>query len=569
MTDAIHGTTAPPVNISSAWQLTKYGLLGLLVFILLLAALGWVTSNSAASTQSSQAVDFASNTVTLALSTEPPQLDSTRATDMVSGMLLGHTMEGLLRYGPNNELIPGMAKEWDIHENGGTFHLREDARWSNGTPVTAHDFVFAWKTALDPDTGSQYAFILFPIKNARSISEGEMEPSLLGAKAIDDFTLEVELEQPTAYFLKLLAFPTYYPINESFYRATEGGYGSEADELIYNGPFKIVKWVHDASLRLEKNELYWNREATRLDAIDYAYILSDANATLNLFATNKIALAGLNSENLERALKNRWRIKQHNDGSVFFLEINHRPDRITSNYNLRRALQLVHNPSELVYKVLKLPGNLPGESIFPVWLNGVEGRFRDEYPGPKYTVNELKAREYLEMAREELGVDKLPPIVLLAGDNPVSNKQSEYYQRLYKEKLGIEVKIDKQIFKLRLEKMTTGDFDIVAAGWGPDYHDVMTFGDLFASWNLNNRGRYANAEVDRHVAIAQSSNDAVERMEAMDRVQQILHDDVAILIQYERGSVYVSDDRVKGVTRRAVGLDPDYTRAYLARDVEG
>lgn len=568
MADAIQGTNAP-VSVSSAWQLTKYGLIGLLFFILLLAALGWITSNSAASTRSSQAVDFATNTVTLALSTEPPQLDSTRATDMVSGMLLGHTMEGLLRYGPNNELIPGMAESWDIHENGGTFHLRQDALWSNGTPVTAHDFVFAWKTALDPETGSQYAFILFPIKNARGISEGEMDPETLGAKAIDDFTLEVELEQPTAYFLKLLAFPTYYPINESFYQSTDGGYGSEAENLIYNGPFKIVKWVHDASLRLEKNEVYWNKNATKLDAIDYAYILSDANATLNLFATNKIALAGLNSENLERALRNRWRIKQHNDGSVFFLEINHRPDRITANYNLRRALQLVHNPSELVYKVLKLPGNLPGESIFPVWLNGVDGLFRDEYPGPKYIVNEEKAREHLAMALEELGVDELPPLVLLAGDNPVSNKQSEYYQRLWKEKLGIEVKIDKQIFKLRLEKMTTGEFDIVAAGWGPDYHDVMTFGDLFASWNLNNRGRYANEEVDRHVAIAQSSSDPVERMEAMDRVQQLLHDDVAILIQYERGSVYVSDDRVKGVTRRAVGLDPDYTRAYITRDSEG
>lgn len=567
MTDITQGTAAP-VSVSSAWQLAKYGLVGLLFFVLLLALLGWVTSYSAAGTRSTQAVDFATNTITLALSTEPPQLDSTRATDMVSGMLLGHTMEGLLRYGPDNELVPGMAESWDVDENGGTFHLRTDALWSNGTPVTAHDFVFAWQTALNPDTASQYAFILFPIKNATGINEGEIDPGELGAKAIDDHTLEIELEQPTAYFLKLLAFPTYYPINEEFYSSTDGGYGAEAHTLIYNGPFKITKWVHDASLRLEKNELYWNRDQTKLDAIDYAYILSDANATLNLFATNKIVYAGLNSENLDRALRNRWHIKQHNDGSVFFLEINHRPDRITSNYNLRRALQLVHNPSELVYKVLKLPGNLPGESIFPVWLNGVEGRFRDEFPGPKYIINEEKAREHLAMAIEELGVDELPPLVLLSGDNPVSNKQSEYYQRLWKEKLGIEVKIDKQIFKLRLEKMTTGDFDIVAAGWGPDYHDVMTFGDLFASWNLNNRGRYANEEVDRHVAIAQSSSDPVERMEAMDRVQQLLHEDVAILVQYERGSVYVSDDRVKGVTRRAVGLDPDYTRAYITRDSE-
>ncbi len=564
MADTYKETTAT-ASPGSNWQLAKYGLIGILFFVVLLAALGWVTAQLEAGTKSERAVDYATNTITLALSSEPPQLDSTRATDMVSGMLLGHVMEGLLRYGPDNDLIAGMAESWDVGQMGGTFKIRQDAFWSNGTQVTAHDFVFAWRTAVNPETASQYAFILFPIKNAQSINNGEMPLTDLGAKAVDDFTLEVELERPTPYFLKLLAFPTYFPINEEFYNSTDGRYGADAEDLLYNGPFEITRWVHDASIRLDKNETYWNEEQTKLDALDFAYIISDANATLNLFATEKIVYAGLNSENLERALKNRWRIKQHVDGSVFFLEINHLPERITSNYNLRKALQLVHDPAELVYKVMKLPGNLPGESLFPVWLKGVNGNFRDEYPGPKYVPNEEKAREHLALALEELGVEELPPLMLLAGDNPVSNKQSEYYQSVYKEKLGIDVKIDKQIFKQRLAKMTSGDFDLVAAGWGPDYDDVLTFGDLFASWNLNNRGHYVNEELDRHVAIAQSSSDPVERMEAMDRVQQILHDDVAILIQYERGSVYVSDDRVQGVTRRSVGTDPDYTRAYIVQ----
>lgn len=554
------------VSRGSAWQLAKYALVGLLFFVVLLALLGLVTANSAAGTRSTSAVDYATNTITLTLSSEPPQLNSTRSTDMVSGMVLGHVMEGLLRFGPDNNLIPGIAESWELDELGGTFRIRSDAYWSNGTQVTAHDFVFAWQTAVNPETASQYAFILFPIKNGQRINEGELPIEELGARALDDFTLEVELEQATPYFLKLLAFFTYYPINKEFYLSTGGRYGADAEDLIYNGPFRIASWVHGASVRLEKNEYYWNRDETKLDAIDFAYILNDANAVLNLFATRKIVFAGLNSENLDRALKNRWRIQEHVDGSVFFLELNHRPDRLTSNYNLRKALQLVHDPAELVYKVMKLPGNLPGESIFPVWLRGVHGSFRDEYPGPKFVQDEVKAREHLAMALDELGLDELPPLMFLTGDNPVSNKQSEYYQRLYKEKLGIEVKIDKQIFKQRLAKMTSGDFDIVAAGWGPDYDDVLTFGDLFASWNANNRGRYENPELDKHVAIAQSSSDPVERMEAMDQVQKILHDDVAILVQYERGSVYVSDSRVKGVSRRAVGTDPDYTRAYIVQE---
>ena len=557
-----------PVSIGSARQLAKYAVIGVVFFTAMLLCMGWITSQSEAATQSTNAVDAASNTISLALSSEPPQMDSTRATDMVSGMLLGHLMEGLLRYNENNELVPGMAESWDVGELGGTFKIRQDAYWSNGTQVTAHDFVFAWKTALLPETASQYAFIIFPIKNAQAINEGNADPSDFGARAIDDFTLEVELERPTPYFLKLLAFFTYLPVNEEFYMSTEGAYGANAKDMIYNGPFAMTRWVHDANIRLEKNDYYWNSDATKLDAIDFAYILSDPNATLNLFATSKIVYAPLNSENMDRALRNRWRIREHIDGSVFFLELNHRSDRLTSNYNLRKALQLVHDPVELVNKVIKLPGNLPGASIFPVWLRGVEGYFRNEYDAPVYEPDEEKAREYLALALEELGLDELPPLVFLCGDSPNASKQAEYYQNVYKERLGIDVKLDKQIFKQRLAKMTAGDFDIVAAGWGPDYDDVLTFGDLFASWNLNNRGLYKNEELDRNVQIAQQSNDPVERMEAMHKVQHILHEDVAILVQYERGSLYVFDDRVAGVTRRAVGTDPDYTQAYISTPTE-
>ena len=152
---------------------------------------------------------------------------------------------------------------------------------------------------------------------------------------------------------------------------------------------------------------------------------------------------------------------------------------------------------------------------------------------------------------------------MLSGDNPSSNKQSEYYQALYKRELDIEVKIDRQIFKQRLAKMTAGDFDLVLAGWGPDYDDPLTFGDLFASWNANNRGRYNNPNLDAFVEIAQSSTDPKTRMDAMAGIQQIIHDDVVILPSFERGLVYVEHPQVKGVIRRAVGTDPDFTNAFI------
>ena len=552
------------VDFSALWQLLGFAGLGLLALTVVLWVLAQWNEGGAG-----EAADAATGTVTLTLTQEPPQLDSTRGTDQVSFRILGHVMEGLLRYDAHNRLVGGMAERWEVRADGATFYLRPTALWSNGEPVTAQDFVFSWRKVLEPANASQYAFILYGIENAEAVNQGQLPPSALGVRAVDSRTLEVDFARPVPFFDKLTAFATYNPINEAFYNATDGRYGADADELLYNGPFVIASWVHGASLRLEKNPNYWDADRIRLNVIDHAYITTDANAILNLYKDNKVALASLNAENLTDALQQRWRINRFSDGSVYFMELNHRPERLTSNYHLRKALQAVNDPPELVYKVIKLPGNLPGNSLFPVWLKGVRGYFRQEYPGPVHQPNERQGREHLALALDELGLEQLPPLVMLTGDSPAANKQSEYYQNVFKQKLGIDVKIDRQIFKQRLAKMTAGEFDIVMAGWGPDYDDPMTFADLFASWNENNRGRYVNADLDAAVEIARSSNDPQTRMDAMAQVQQILYDDAAILVQYERGSVYVAHPRVKGVVRRAVGTDPDYTGAWIEDAVAG
>jgi len=530
---------------------------------LLMLGLSWASSLTGSASGGNNAVDVASNTITVFLREEPPQLNSSLSTDQVSGSVLGHVIEGLLRYDENNRLAPAVAERWEVRENGATFWLREDARWSDGEPVTAHDFVFGWKTGLDPANASEYAFILYAIKNGEAINKGEMPLESLGVRAIDDHTLEVEFERPLAYFDKLVAFSTYAPIREDFYRATQGAYGADADKLLYNGPFVISSWVHGASLKMDRNPLYWDKDRAKLDAIDFAYITSDANATLNLFKDNKIAYASLQSENLNNAMELRWQIDRFMDGSVFYIEFNHREGRPTANHHLRKALQLATDSAELVYKVTKLPGYLPGESLFPVWLKGVDGFLREEYPANYPAMDVEKARWHLAKAKEELGIDEFPPLVLLSGDNPISSIQSEYYQQVFKKHLGLDIKIDKQIFKQRLAKMLSGDFDMVLAGWGPDYDDPLTFGDLFASWNLNNRGQYRNPELDKWVRVAQNEQDVQARMDAFGEIQRILIDDAVILPNYERGVTYVTHPQLKGMVRRAVGADPDFTNAWI------
>ncbi len=552
-------------NRSAGKQLAIYAVAAVAVLALLMWLLNLLASLTASVTGSSTAVDAANNAITIRLTEEPPQLDTTLLTDAVSGIVIAHVMEGLLRYDEHQRLAPGMAERWQIDAERAVFHLR-NALWSDGEPVTAHDFVFAWRTALDPANASEYAFILYPIRNAEAINRGELPIEALGARAEDDRTLVVDFERPVAFFDKLTAFSTYYPVRQDFYEATQGRYGADADQLLYNGPFVMQSWVHGQSLDLRKNPRYWDKDRIRLDRINVGYIVSDANAVLNLFKDGKIAMASLTAENLAEAMEQRWHIDRFMDGTVFFIEFNHRPERLTRNHNLRKAMLLAQDPDELVYKVIKIPGYLPGESLFPVFLDGVRGKFREEYPAPKHRMDIPRARQHLEQARIELGLDEFPPLVMLTGDNPVSNIQSEYFQAVFRKNLGLDIRIDRQIFKQRLDKMTKGQFDLVLAGWGPDYNDALTFGDLLASWNLNNRGRYSNPEYDRQVRIAQGSLDPKVRMDAFNEMQRIIHEDAPLIVNYERGQAYVSDPRLKGIVRRAVGAEQDYTYAYIDPD---
>jgi oligopeptide transport system substrate-binding protein len=178
-------------------------------------------------------------------------------------------------------------------------------------------------------------------------------------------------------------------------------------------------------------------------------------------------------------------------------------------------------------------------------------------------MNVEKAREHLELARQELGIEEFPPLMMLAGDTPIGLLSAEYYQQLFRKHLGLEFRIDVQIFKQRLEKMRQGDFDVVLSGWGPDYNDVLTYGDLFSSWNLQNRGRYSSQDMDALIRIAQSELDPQKRMDAFGEIQHLLYEDVVILPMYERGFSFVVDPRLKDFRRRSVGPEVDYNYAYI------
>tara|TARA_B100001093_G_C26857689_1_gene1028253 strand:+ start:4222 stop:5928 length:1707 start_codon:yes stop_codon:yes gene_type:complete len=513
---------------------------------------------------SGKAIDFENNSITISVAYDPPQLDSMRATDASSFLVLAHVLEGLISNDEDNNLAPGVAERWEIREDGATFWLRDDAMWSDGQAVTAHDFEFAWKRVVDPKTASEYAFLLFPVENAEAITEGQMPASSLGVFAVSDRELRVKFERPTPYFEKLVAFVTYFPAREDFVNSTDGRYASSAETMLYNGPYTVDEWVLGASMKWSKNPHYWNEKKGFLDEINVAYITTDVNAKLNLFKDGQITDTALSASMLPEAMERRWQIDRLMDGTVFFMEFNHRDGRLTNNRNFRKALQLAQDPAELVYKVLKEAAYVPAKSLFPGWVRGAQDFLHNEYPPQSSDIDIALAREHLELAREELGLSEFPAIVILTGDSSMGLLTAEYYQELYKRNLGLEIRIDAQIFKQRLAKMTSGDFDIVMAGWGPDYDDALTFGDLFSSWNLNNRGRYSSDEMDAQVRIAQAELDPVKRAAAFGEIQRLVHDDVVIIPMYERGVSFVVDPQLVGFRRRSVGPEVDYNYVRLA-----
>jgi oligopeptide transport system substrate-binding protein len=531
-------------------------------FLLLLALCGGVYAEPG--------VDSAAQRIRIVLRSEPPNLNSVQATDVVSSFVLNHLMEGLLSYDARNELIAGVAERWQLRADGATFWLRRDARWSDGKPVTTHDFVFAWQQVVAPASASQYAFALFPIKNAERINRGELPVSTLGVKAVDAYQLDVQFERPCPYFLGLTAFATYFPLREDFYRARGERYAADANDLLFNGPFTLTRWDHGARLQLRKNAQYWQAAHIRLQEIDIPYITADAGAAFNLFEQGGIAMAQLDAVTLQEAVKRGAPMQLFQTGGIYFLEFNLRPQRLTANVHLRRAIQALFSPEQLVNKVIGLPGNLPALSLFPGSVKGASGLFRDEFPPPPAPRGLALARRELALAKQELALtkqelktEKWPPLILLAGTSATAKKQAEYFQQLLEKGLGISVRIDTQVFKQTIEKMTRGDFDIAMAGWVPDFDDAITFGDLMASWNENNRGRYSNPAYDALVRAANASGEQSVRMPLFAQMQNILIEDVPILPTFESAEMYAIDPRLHGVNRARFGGDLDFRHAYV------
>ncbi|UTE79141.1 peptide ABC transporter substrate-binding protein [Rossellomorea sp. KS-H15a] len=495
---------------------------------------------------------------------EIPSMDSTLATDAVSFNVMNNVLEGLYRLGENDEAVLGMAaEEPQVSEDGKTYTFKiRDAKWSNGDPVTANDFVYAWKKALNPDTGAEYAYIMYDIKNAAKVNAGDLPVDELGVKATDDKTLEVQLETPVPYFKALLSFATFYPQNQKFVEEQGDKFGLEADTVVYNGPFTLSEWKHEQSFKLSKNEDYWDAETVKLKEVNFN-IVKDTATGVNLYETNKADIAGLSAEFVDK-YKSDENFKTRAATSVYFLRLN-QGNEVLKNVNARKAIDAAYDKQGMV-DVLLNNGSIPAYYLVPKdFVTGPDGTEYREAVGDFGGFDAKKAADYWAKAKEELGKDSIE-LELLNYDSDSSKKIGEFLKEQLEQNLeGLTVKIKAQPFKQKLELETKGQYDFSFAGWGPDYPDPMTFVDMFVTDGAHNQMGYSNAEYDKKIEQAKGEllDDLDARWQAMIDAEKILFDDQAISPMYQKGVSYLERPYVKNVLRHSFGADNSYKWASI------
>ncbi|NLK21148.1 MAG: peptide ABC transporter substrate-binding protein [Epulopiscium sp.] len=539
------------------------------------------------------------------LSSEPQTLDPQQMWGQPDIQVENMFMEGLMRFGKDDgSLEPGIAKGYTYDEASNTyaFELRDDAKWADGSLVTAEDLFFGWRLAMD--TTGAYSFLISDYiegaadyaaytkttflteKDPDFANLNEDEQGARMEKMTDEEKAEFEAKQdelwgnvkavkdgnnikitvavPAPYFPNLTAFAVYAPVKEDFYKEQSAAnkYGIEAEGLLANGPWKVAEWAHKDNFKLVKNEHYWNKDNINIDVVNMKMV-NDVETRTNLLKTGALDgsaiqakdvpdfedMATLNELNLQ-AMINRP------DYGVFYIEFNHFDNPITQNKNIRRALMYAMDRTSFVEKINL--GDRPALAIIPEIFPGLEKTFREENGIELFQDNNKeKAKESLAAGLKELGMSELPTMDLLIGDGDIDQKVGEKFQADWKE-VGINVNLVPLPWSERLTRLQKGEFGMSASGWGPDYPDAMTFLDLFESINPNNSGKYNNPEYDKLIQAAKNEIDPTKRMQYMYDAEKTLIDDAVVAPQYFRNVHFTFKNYVSGAVIRGVGATTDF-----------
>jgi oligopeptide transport system substrate-binding protein len=496
-----------------------------------------------------------------------PSIDPQMSNSIPSMNVIKGFSEGLIR-NFQGEVKPGMAEKWDVSEDGMTytFHLR-DAKWSDGSSVTAQDFEYAIIRLLDPKNAASYSFAAYIIQNAAEFNSGKIiDPAQVGVKAIDEKTLEIKLINPTSYFVSTLDLPCFYPVKKDYVEKLGADFATAADKMLSNGPFILKDWKHEQEIVLERNPNYWDQANIKLNTVKILQV-SDANTVLAMYENGEIDFCDVPTSLVEK-FQQEGKAKVYMSGADDWMRINFKRTEKPwlQNVNFRKALNYAIDREDYVKTATKGLFFPATRLVLPL-MAGVNGYYCEEYPINIYPTkaDTAKAKEYLEKAMQELNITDPKQIVVAytISDDDATKLMAEVLQDQVTKNLGITFEIKMVTYKQKLENDTKGDFDLVYNGWGPDYDDPMTYLELWETTNSQNGGKYSNAEFDKLIAAARVETDKVKRMEMFHQAETILLEDAGFVPLQFRQRAWVSKDNLKNLARFFIGADTDYVYAYF------
>ena len=448
---------------------------------------------------------------------EPESIDPATITGQLDGRVAYALFEGLLHFDRSGHPQPGIARSWDISTDCRvyTFHLRPEARWSNGDALTANDFVASWRRALLPETASEYAYILYPIKNAAAFNDGKTTDfSAVGVKALDNQTLRVELENPTPYFLDLCCFMTYLPVHIPSIEK----YGDDwikPGKLVNDGPFLLEEWKLNYRIRLKKNPNFWDAKNVQLETVDLLPI--DNSITAYNFYASKVADLildkGLTPPSLIPELKLRPDFHAAPFLGDYFIRFN-TTRKAFADPRVRQAFCLVIDRERIVQKITQA-GEPPAYSFTPRGAGG-------DYTPPRMSGRDPERARALLASAGYPGGKGFPTVSYLYDNRKLNEDIAVEIQSMLSSELGIHVELVKQEWKVYLNSMSRLDYDFCRSSWVGDYDDPNTFLECFVTSGGNNRTGWSNKEYDGLIDAAAKEPDPQNRFTILARAEDIL-----------------------------------------------
>ncbi len=512
-----------------------------------------------------------SSDMNVMLETPVESLDPQQATDGTSFEVIADYTDGLMQMDADGQAVPAIAESYDLSDDGltYTFHLRSDAKWSNGTPVTAADFVFAWQRAVDPAVASEYAYMLSDIgqiKNAAEIIAGDMDKSELGVTAVDDTTLQVELNVPVSYFLSLMYFPTFYPVNEEFFNSCGDTFATSPETTLSNGAFILDSYEPAATaFHLTKNADYYDDGRVQLSGLSYQ-VIQDSQQALMSYQTGALDTTLVNGEQVDQ-VKDDPEFKTVGAGYLWYVSPNMDAVPELANLNVRLALTMAIDRDAITGDVLK-DGSAPTyTAVPPEFAAGPDGSdfsADQEKFADVCTYDATAAADYWTKGLEELGITELSlDMVVDADDAP--QKVAQVLKEQWETTLpGITVNLVVEPKKQRVQDMQDGNYQLGLTRWGPDYADPMTYLGMWVSGNSNNYGLWSNADYDAIIDECTTGDlctDAEGRWERLYDAEQIVMDEAVIFPLYTQCNAEMLSSKVTGVEYHPVALNRVYKDA--------